>query len=131
MSDAKKSSSLPLIIAGVAVGAVVLHYAMKKRDPISGGTRDADASGTKTPGGILDGIIGGVKGVKDSLAGIRGLWGGGDARAEPINQGTADPFFSDGKDEAPSLENGKRQRGSSMPAYSRTWADDAVVGIYN
>lgn len=134
MAESSKGSVLPWLIVGGAAIFVAVRY-MRARDPVSGAATGAGDSPTKTPGGVIDGVISGVKGLRDGILGLGGLFTDGTkptASIKPVTKGVSDPFFTSGKDAVPSKSNTKRAAQSRVPLVnSRTWSDDAVIGLYS
>lgn len=133
-----------LIIAGVAVGVGVYYWRSRATSPVDGGsatTPAGDGATKPTPGSVLDGAIGAIKGVGAAFENLRDLVAGG----KPGGTGAADetnekdakrgvsPAYQAGRGRDPTLtrENTRRPRGSTMPRWSTLWADNAVVGNYS
>lgn len=141
-------SKLPYVIAAGIVGAVAWHlYKSRKADAQTTGDRP-------TVGGIIDGIgtvIDRSKEIYDEwrsppIANLPqdaevGASGTNKPAARPVTKVT-DPYYADGASEptgsSSTVSPGKTLSRSryEMPnpggsRYTRTWADDATVGLYS
>lgn len=138
--------ALPYVIAAGIVGAIGWHWYQKRKDAAATGDRP-------TVGGVIDSIGAAVDRAKELVETVRtppiaNLPSSSEVTASGTNKPAArpvtrvtDPYYADGASESTSagtVAPGKTLSRSryEMPnpggsTYSRTWADDAVVGLYH
>lgn len=139
---ANKSSVLPYVIVGGVVVAVGWHVLAKSRkvDPATSSSTDPEATTKPTAGGIVDGLVGGIRDLGATLGNLRDLFSGGgkestDGSGQANNKrvtGAVDRYYAGGAVDRTLRKTRSRQMpGTQAPTWGSTWADRAAIGDYN